>query len=98
MLLFTWGSCFFFFVTASEVCKTPLEILQSPLFKDVIYTLIELQGNDPAFMVSVPKCPPAHWKRTNRIVAQKKSAKDDWGKDSRQWGEGLTLKRREISQ
>lgn len=58
---------------------------------------MELQGNDPALMDFCPEMSPAHWKRKNGIMAQK-SAKDDWGKDSDQWGEVLTLKRREISQ
>lgn len=86
-----------FFVTASEVCKTPWEILQTPFFKDVISTLIELQGNDPAFVVSVPKC-PLHIGNERTELWCRNSAKDDWGKDSGQWGEALTLKRREISQ
>lgn len=35
----------------------PEESGNSPLFKYVISTLIELQGNEPASVVSVLKCP-----------------------------------------
>lgn len=103
-----WSICFIilyvvirvgtiFGMTAPEVGKTPWGILQSPVFKDVISTLIDLQGNDPAFPVSVPKC-PLHIGKERTQVCWKKQKRMIGGEDSGQWGEVLTLKRREISQ
>lgn len=60
-----------FFVTASEVCKTPWEILQTPFFLRCNIHFNRTPGKWSSLHGFCSKMSPAHWKRKNRIMVQK---------------------------